>query len=238
MNFLTDSERQELKLRHRGDRDGRVRDRIKAVLLYDEGWAPKDIARVLLISDEAVRHHVDAYKTSKKLRPESGGSEEKLSQTQSEQLEAHLQEHTYLYVKDIVAYVEVTFGIVYTVHGSGIGCEDTDFPTKNPPLYPGKPTKSSNKSGSPDTQKLKAELLEDETICFMTAFIERTMCSLLMGGSKKACVKRSSKHRTCQAQSFREHRCHHPQCGNPRRRDFKRRIDNPVFPKDRRILPE
>ncbi len=43
----------------------------------------KEIARVLLISDETVRHHVDEYKMSKKLRPESGGSEEKLSKKQS-----------------------------------------------------------------------------------------------------------------------------------------------------------
>ena len=35
MNFLTDAERQQLKLQHRGERDGRVRDRIKAVLLYN-----------------------------------------------------------------------------------------------------------------------------------------------------------------------------------------------------------
>lgn len=96
MNFLTDSERQQLKIQHRGERDGRVRDRIKAILLYDEGWSPKEIAKVLLISDESIRQHVDEYKASKKLCPESGGSKEKLSKTQSERLEAHLQEHTYL----------------------------------------------------------------------------------------------------------------------------------------------
>lgn len=99
MNFLTNPEREQLKLHHRRERDGRIRDRIKAVLLYDEGWSPKDIARVLLISDEAVRNHIDEYKASKKLKPEGGGSVEKLSADQSQKLEAHLQTHTYLYVK-------------------------------------------------------------------------------------------------------------------------------------------
>jgi len=74
VNFLTETEREHLKLQHRRERDGRIRDRIKAVLLYDEGWSPKEIARVLLISDEAVRNHIDEYQTSKKLKPESGGS--------------------------------------------------------------------------------------------------------------------------------------------------------------------
>jgi DNA-binding NarL/FixJ family response regulator len=94
VNFLSDSEREHLKLQHRRERDGRIRDRIKAVLLYDDGWAPKDIARVLLISDEAVRNHIDEYETFKKLKPESGGSTEKLSVDQSQKLEAHLQTHT------------------------------------------------------------------------------------------------------------------------------------------------
>jgi hypothetical protein len=35
MNFLTDKEHDQLKLQHKQERDGRVRDRIKAILLYD-----------------------------------------------------------------------------------------------------------------------------------------------------------------------------------------------------------
>jgi hypothetical protein len=35
MNFLTDQERAQLKSQHKQERDGRVRDRIKAILLYD-----------------------------------------------------------------------------------------------------------------------------------------------------------------------------------------------------------
>src|SRR3989304_6480966 len=117
MHFLSKQEKVQLKIQHKKERDGRVRDRIKAILLYDDGWSPKDIAKVLLITDEAVRNHIEDYQTSKKLHSESGGSVEKLSKQQSLQLEAHLENHTYLYVKDIVIYVEVTFGVSYTVHG-------------------------------------------------------------------------------------------------------------------------
>ncbi len=38
MNFLSPDEVKELRARHRQDRDGRARDRIKAVLLANEGW--------------------------------------------------------------------------------------------------------------------------------------------------------------------------------------------------------
>jgi transposase len=117
MNFLTEQERAQLKLQHKQERDKRVCDRIKAILLYDDGWSPQQIAKVLLISDQAVRDHVDEYKALHKLKPENGGSEEKLSKQQSKELEAHLQEHTYLYTKDIIAYAQITFGITYTVPG-------------------------------------------------------------------------------------------------------------------------
>ena len=166
MNFLTGQEREHLKLQHRRERDGRIRDRIKAVLLYDEGWPPKDIARVLLISDEAVRNHIDEYKTAKKLKPESGGSAEKLSEDQSQRLEAHLQTYTYLYVKDIVAYVEVTFGVLYTVHGMRNWLRRHGFSYKKPAIVPGKANKEQQQKWLAEYENLRAELPGDETICF------------------------------------------------------------------------
>ena len=74
MNFLTEQERAQLKLQHKQERDKRVCDRIKAILLYDEGWSPQQIAKILLISDQAVRDQVDEYKASNKLKPENGCS--------------------------------------------------------------------------------------------------------------------------------------------------------------------
>ena len=106
MNFLTDEEKADLKAQHRKERDKRVCDRIKAVLLYDKGWTFLEIAEALLLSEEAVRHHFNEYKSSKKLKPESGGSEEKLSREQADKLSEHLQKYIYLYTKDIIAYVK------------------------------------------------------------------------------------------------------------------------------------
>lgn len=167
MNFLTNSEREQLKLQHRRERDGRIRDRIKAVLLYDEGWSPKDIARVLLISDEAVRNHIDEYKACKKLKPESGGSTEKLSATQSQKLEVHLQTYTYLYVKDIVAYVEMTFGVLYTARGMRNWLQRHCFSYKKPAVVPGKANKEQQQDWLAKYEILRNTLPEDETICFM-----------------------------------------------------------------------
>ena len=56
MISLSDAERAQLKTQHRRERDGRVRDRIKAVLLYDKGWSIAAIAEALLISEDAIRY--------------------------------------------------------------------------------------------------------------------------------------------------------------------------------------
>jgi predicted ArsR family transcriptional regulator len=79
MNYITDVERAQLRIQHKKTRDGRVRDRIKAVLLYDKGWSVAQIAEALLLSEDTIRDHITEYRDSKKLKPESGGSSEKLS---------------------------------------------------------------------------------------------------------------------------------------------------------------
>ena len=67
-------------VRHRGERDGRVGDRIKAVLLRDDGMSYGEIARVLFLSDEGVRQQIEDYlRQNGKLQPENGGSEARLT---------------------------------------------------------------------------------------------------------------------------------------------------------------
>ena len=164
---LGDSERKLLTLQHKQERDGRVRDRIKAVLLHDKGWSLRQIAEALLISDEAVRNHLRDYDFSRKLHPENGGSQEKLSRKQSEKLELHLQEHTYLYVKDISAYVEVVFGITYSVRGLRNWLKRHGFSYKKPAVVPGKANKEQQEKWLIEYNKLRQELPADETICFI-----------------------------------------------------------------------
>ncbi|WP_341788967.1 MULTISPECIES: helix-turn-helix domain-containing protein [unclassified Rickettsia] len=72
---LISVEREELKLCHRGERDKRIYDRIKAVLMYDDGYSIAEIAKVLLLSNEGIRKHLIDYHNDKKLKPENGGSD-------------------------------------------------------------------------------------------------------------------------------------------------------------------
>ncbi len=55
---LTSVEKEELKLYHRSERDKRICDRIKAVLMYDDSYSIDEISKVLLLSDEGIRKHI------------------------------------------------------------------------------------------------------------------------------------------------------------------------------------
>lgn len=77
----------------------------------------KKIAHVLLLSEDAVKQHICEYFESHKLKPENGGSFEKINEEQSKALFEHLNQRVYLYAKDIVTYVEANFGIKYSVPG-------------------------------------------------------------------------------------------------------------------------
>src|SRR5271154_5125663 len=93
---LTEGEKKALEVQHRTERDSRVSDRIKAVVLSAEGWTQVDIAQALLISPETVHDHLREYIESKKLKPENGGSASKLNNAQALELVAHLVETTYM----------------------------------------------------------------------------------------------------------------------------------------------
>jgi transposase len=85
-----------LKLRHRTERDGRVRDRIKAVVLHSQGWSNEDIATALLIHVDTVGDHIREYQAEKKLKPENGGSNSLLSHAHTTELIAHLEASSYV----------------------------------------------------------------------------------------------------------------------------------------------
>jgi len=113
--ILTSKERAELIQRHRKERDGRIRDRIKAVLAYDDGYSYSEISRILLLDDETIRRHIDDYQRNEKLKAASDGSNSKLTDNETRDLIDHLREVASLYVKDVCQYVRQKYGKKYSV---------------------------------------------------------------------------------------------------------------------------
>lgn len=185
MSFLSQQEREDLRAQHRLERDRKICDRIKAILLYDAGWSYDEIAYALLLSSGGIKKHISEYENSKKLKPEAKGSMEKLSVEQSEELIHHLEEHTYLYVKDILLYVKSQWEVDYTVAGMTAWLKRHGFSYKKPALVPGKANQKEQEEWIEKYKDLKKNLPEDETLCFIDGVHPTHNVQLAYGWIKK-----------------------------------------------------
>ena len=76
---------------------------------YDDGYSYSEIAKILLLDDETIHRHLARLLESKEASPENGGSAGKLNCRETKALMEHLEEVTYLYVKDICAHVKQAY---------------------------------------------------------------------------------------------------------------------------------
>lgn len=161
------TERSVLIKRHRAERDGRVRDRIKVVLLTDDGWTAKRIAEALFVDEQTVRQHLQDYQESQKLKPENGGSLPKLDREQTAALTQHLDQKVYVKIKDICAYVIDTFGIHYSVRGMTDWLKRQGFTFHQPCGVPAKADAAAQEVFVKKYENLKSTLPEGDHILFV-----------------------------------------------------------------------
>ena len=186
---LSEEKKQELELLHRYEGDRRVCDRIKAVLLKSEGWTNRTIAQALRIHEETVRQHLTDWITDEKLKPENGGSSSKLTDIQSRDLDVHLAETTYTKVIDICAYVEVTFGVRYTISGMTKWLKQHDFSYKHPKSVPAKAELAKQEEFIEKYLNLVADTPANEPILFIDAAHPTMATKVVCGWIKKGVDK-------------------------------------------------
>lgn len=166
---LTDSQKQELEIQHDKTRDGRVRDRIKAVLLASEGWSSAMISQALRIHETTVLRHLKDYELSAKLTPENGGSSGYLTVIQTMALIEHLTEHTYHHTYQIISYVLGHLGVQYTIPGMNKWLHHNGFSYKMPKGVPHKFDEAKQQAFIEAYEALKASCSKDESILFIDA---------------------------------------------------------------------
>jgi transposase len=194
--ILTEEQRVYLKQKHRRERNAIVRDRIKAVLAYDEGYSYSDIARLLLLDDETIRRYINDYLKKHKLNSAHKGSQPKLDKDQTQALCEHLLEHTYLYVKDVCAYVKKAFDITYSVSGMTHWLKAQGFRYKKPHGVPAKADVAKQADFVETYNSLKKGLKPEEIICFADSSHPQHQTKLAYGWIKKG-VRKSEKMTSC-----------------------------------------
>lgn len=182
---------------HKSERDNRVCDRIKAVLMIDDNYSYAETAKVLLVDDETVRRHVKEYLEAEKLAPENGGSDSKLDETATEELKAHLNDVTYLHVNEICAYVEATFGITYTVSGMTKWLKAEGFRYKKPQGVPAKADAEKQTAFRQYYNDLKTSLTDEDVLFFVDGSHPQHQTQLAYGWIAKG-VRKAVKMTACQ----------------------------------------
>lgn len=165
--ILAPEVRAQLLLQHKKERDRRVADRIKAVILRDEGWTYDTIAEALLLSEEGVRQHLKDYESSGKLKPENGGSSGLLNEAQTAELLAHLDAHLYVKASEIVAHVQEKHGIRYSLRGMTDWIKSHGFSFHQPCGTPAKADAEAQKAFVVSYENIKKTLGDDDQILFI-----------------------------------------------------------------------
>lgn len=191
--------KEELEQRHRTERDGRVRDRIKAVLLKAEGWENAAIAQALRIHHETVGTHLRDWQQEQKLKPTNGGSQSKLNEQQTRRLDAHLQSKTYRQVIEICAYVQQTYTVQYTVSGMTKWLHSQGFSYKAPKLVPAKADAVKQEEFIEKYLCLLSEKPSEEPLLFMDAahptMATKVSCGWIKRGVDKTLKQTASRTR-------------------------------------------
>lgn len=162
-------EKQRLESQHKMSHSKKLSDRIKAILLSDEGWSSTQISQALRKHESSIVRWLNAYIEDKTLTSSSGGSEGYLNDDETEQLIAHLEQVTYLQTHQIVTYVEKTYGVKYAVSGLNKWLHQHRFSYKQPKGIPHKFDSEKQAEFIEHYKELKASLSEDEPLLFMDA---------------------------------------------------------------------
>jgi transposase len=113
-DFLTAQEVGILQEAHHSSRFRKSADRIKAILLLNEGFSYPQTAKILLLDETTIRRYEKEFDHSGiegLLEDHYQGSPGFLSEVQERDLEIHLRANTYQTVKAVCFYAEKTFGI-------------------------------------------------------------------------------------------------------------------------------
>jgi transposase len=143
--FLTAEQRAELLHELRVERHAKYSDRIKTILLLDDGEMYSDIARFLFLDEGTIRNYRKRYVEGGILGLVSdmhSGRRCQLSPTELQCLSNKLNETIFLEAKEVAAYIKERFEIEYSISGVTTLLHSMGFVYKKAKAVPGKANKN------------------------------------------------------------------------------------------------
>ena len=167
---LTIERRDELKLLHRSEHGRRFADRIKAVLLLDDGYSYSKVAEIVLLDDQTIRNYQTIFTQqgiSGLLKTDYNGGLSALSAQQQSDLKDHIANNTYSSSTAIVEYVKQAYCIEYSNSGMVHLLERLGFVYKKTKLVPGKADAKKQQKFLQEYHQLKEQINSNDELLFM-----------------------------------------------------------------------
>lgn len=168
-NFLSEKDIESLIVHHKKQRDKKLADRIKAVLMLNDGFTYDEIVRALLLDEATLRRYLKTF--NKKgvfglLEMNYKGGQTKLSFRKEFELKNYLKINTKRTVKEIVNYIEVKYKVKYSIVGATKLLHRLGFSYKKPKIVPGKADILKQQIFIEEYRKLKQKLSLNDQIYF------------------------------------------------------------------------
>jgi transposase len=190
MRLIGEEEKADLEHQLKKTRDLSEWKRLFAILSYENGQSVDEIAYHLRIAPSTVETYLREYHHHDKTKNDPrGGSQSKLTLEESEKLEKHLTEITYLKVREIIAFVSQEFGKAFSRSGMNAWLKDRGFIYKKPEKIPGKIDPEAQEEFVKAYEELKKDLGPNEELYFMDAihpeYQSQAVCGWIKKGDKK-----------------------------------------------------
>ena len=172
-NFcLTPKQVATLKVLHKAQRDRRLADRIKSIVLLGTGWSVAEVAQALLVDESTVRLWYEKYQqegTDELLTLHYQGKEPSLTTEQQEELAQHLDETTSQSSHDIRYYIKKKYGVLYSPSGVKELLDRLGFVYKKPKHVPGKLDPNKQEAFLEEYRKLRKTKGKNDPVYFADA---------------------------------------------------------------------
>ena len=169
-DFLSRKEILILQEGHRASRQKRQADRIKTILLLNDGYSFAEISKILMLDDSALRrYHVEYLEggIDGLLSDNYTGGRSYLSVQEQAELRNHIEKQLYIRARDICEFVKKKYRVEYSEEGMIGLLHRMGFVYKKTKLIPGKADPEKQKSFVKYYNKVKRTKASGDRIYFM-----------------------------------------------------------------------
>lgn len=171
---LSEAERVELKKQHRYQGgDAKSADKIKAILLLDEGYSRQEVAHILLRDEDTITRWRDTYKSRNSLAAwfdeDYRGYAGKLSLEQLQAVSAYVESTVVVNAHLVQTFIADRFGIAYSLSNIHALLHRLGFTYKQSRLYPSQLDIEAQALFKEMYESAQASLKDTVTVLFVDA---------------------------------------------------------------------